>query len=224
MPALRSVPKCRHRVCLRRPRPAASLRTLAGSNPSAWRRWLDLLDVRGSWLVWDGGIPRPPGRRPRPAASLRSLRAALENASRFLSSAPLRVRIPLRWAQKGKAPIAGSLSNQWWAMRDVRVRLRRPRPASGLRPSRAALENASRFLSSAPLRARIPPLAHKKAPWAVMGLGRSVLMAGTEGFEPPTAGTKNRSSTVELRPNVWCCPKATRLVYLICEGIANAVE
>ena len=162
MPALRSVPKCRHRVCLRRPRPAASLRTLAGSNPSAWRRWLDLLDVRGSWLVWDGGIPRPPGRRPRPAASLRSLRAALENASRFLSSAPLRVRIP--------------------------------------------------------------PLAHKKAPWAVMGLGRSVLMAGTEGFEPPTAGTKNRSSTVELRPNVWCCPKATRLVYLICEGIANAIE
>ena len=50
------------------------------------------------------------------------------------------------------------------------------------------------------------------------------LRAGTEGFEPPTAGTKNRSSTVELRPNVWCCPKATRLVYLICEGIANAVE
>ena len=162
MPALRSAPKCRHRVCLRRPRPAASLRSLAGSNPSAWRRWLDLLDVRGSWLVWDGGIPRPPGRRPRPAASLRSLRAALENASRFLSSAPLR--------------------------------------------------------------ARIPPLAHKKAPWAVMGLGRSVLMAGTEGFEPPTAGTKNRSSTVELRPNVWCCPKAARLVYLICEGIANAIE
>ena len=162
MPALRSVPKCRHRVCLRRPRPAASLRILAGSDSSAWRRWLDLLDVRGSWLVWDGGIPRLPGRRPRPAASLRSLRAALENASRFLSSAPLR--------------------------------------------------------------ARIPPLAHKKAPWAVMGLGRSVLMAGTEGFEPPTAGTKNRSSTVELRPNVWCCPKATRLVYLICEGIANAVE
>ena len=146
----------------------------------------------------------------------------------------------------------------------------------------------SRFLSSAPLRVRIPPLAHKKAPWAVMGSGRSILMAGTEGFrvrlvggrvplrrfascvlrwktlrvssaphpcgfeflrlptrkrsrfirawsavflragtegfEPPTAGTKNRSSTVELRPNVWCCPKATRLVYLICEGIANAIE
>ena len=55
---------------------------------------------------------------------------------------------------------------------------RRPRPAASLRSLRAALENASRFLSSAPLRVRIPPLAHKKAPWAVMGLGRSVLMAG----------------------------------------------
>ena len=38
--------------------------------------------------------------------------------------------------------------------------------------------------------------------WSAMFLG-----AGTEGFEPPTAGTKNRSSTVELRPNVWCCQK-----------------
>ena len=124
---------------------------------------------------------------------------------------------PMRWAQKRKAPIAGGLSKQWWAMRDVRVRLRRPHPlrrfaprvlrwktlrvssaphpcgfeshalgpkkkgphswepiksvvgdegcrvrltppafASGLRPSRAALENASRFLSSAPFRVRIP--------------------------------------------------------------------
>ncbi len=124
---------------------------------------------------------------------------------------------PMRWAQKRKAPIAGSLSNQWWAMRDVRVRLHRPHPlrrfaprvlrwktlrvssaphpcgfeshemgpnkngplsrtvsnsmvgdegcrvrltppafASGLRPSRAALENASRFLSFAPCRVRIP--------------------------------------------------------------------
>ena len=39
---------------------------LAGSNPSAWRRWLELLNVRGSRLIWDGGIPRPPagGRVP----------------------------------------------------------------------------------------------------------------------------------------------------------------
>ena len=37
-----------------------------------------------------------------------------------------------------------------------RVRLTPPAFASGLRPSRAALENASRFLSSAPWRVRIP--------------------------------------------------------------------
>ena len=35
---------------------------------------------------------------------------------------------PMHWAQKRKAPIAGSLSNQWWAMRDVRVRLAPPAP------------------------------------------------------------------------------------------------
>lgn len=124
--------------------------------------WLESRDAGSPLLKWDGGIPRPPFRRPRPAASLRSLRAALENASRFLGFAPLRVRIP--------------------------------------------------------------PLAHIKALQVDEGLERFVILAGTEGFEPPTAGTKNRSSTVELRPNVWCCPKATRLVYLICEGIANAVE
>ena len=36
--------------------------------------------------------------------------------------------------------------------------------------------------------------------------------------------TELLKGSVELRPNVWCCPKATRLVYLICEGIANAIE
>ena len=96
----------------------------------------------------------------------------------FAARAPLRRSAPrvLRWKtlrvssaphpvgfeslcdgpEKGKAPIAGSLSNRWWAMRDVRVRLAPPALASGLRPSRAALENASRFLSSAPCRVRIP--------------------------------------------------------------------
>ena len=120
--------------------------------------------------------------------------------------------------EKGKASSDGGLTIQWWAMRDVRVRLVPPAPrfvapllaccagkrfafpqlrtlsgsnpsamgpkmkgphswepiksvvgdegcrvrltppafASGLRPSRAALENASRFLSFAPCRVRIP--------------------------------------------------------------------
>ena len=69
-------------------------------------------------VVGDEGCPRA-ASPPASASGLRPSRAAPENASRFLSSAPCRVRIPLRWAQKRKAPIAGSLSNQWWAMRDV---------------------------------------------------------------------------------------------------------
>ena len=71
------------------------LRTLSGSNPSAMgpkkkgpHCWEPIKSVVG-----DEGCPRaaPP---PASASSLRSSRAALENASRFLSSAPLRVRIP----------------------------------------------------------------------------------------------------------------------------------
>ena len=130
---------------------------LAGSNPSAMGP-----KKKGShcWepfksVVGDEGC-RVRLAPPASASSLRSSRAALENASRFLSFAPCRVRIPLRWVQKRKAPIAGSLSNQWWAMRDVRVRLAPPASASSLRSSRAALENASRFLSSAPCWVRIP--------------------------------------------------------------------
>ena len=33
---------------------------------------------------------------------------------------------PMRWARKRKASSDGGLAIQWWAMRDVRVRLRRP--------------------------------------------------------------------------------------------------
>ena len=40
---------------------------------------------------------------------------------------------------------------------------------------RAALENASHFLSSAPWRVRIPPLAHEKALRVHKGLERDVL-------------------------------------------------
>ena len=60
------------------------------------------------------------------ASGLRPSRAALENASRFLSSAPLRVRIPLRWAQTKTVPLRGPFPIRWWAMRDVRVRLAPP--------------------------------------------------------------------------------------------------
>ena len=71
------------------------LRTLAGSNPSAMgpkkkgpHCWEPIKSVVG-----DEGYPRA-ASPPASASSLCSSRAALENASRFLSSAPLRVRIP----------------------------------------------------------------------------------------------------------------------------------
>jgi hypothetical protein len=95
------------------------LRTLAGSNPMRWAQTKNgpLARTVSNSVVGDEGC-RVRLTPPAFASSLRSSRAALENASRFLSSAPWRVRIPLRWAQKRKAPIAGSLTIQWWAMRD----------------------------------------------------------------------------------------------------------
>ena len=92
---------------------------LAGSNPMRWAQKrkapsLGAFSIKW-WAMRDVRVRLAP---PALASGLRPSRAALENASRFLSSAPFRVRIPLRWAQKRKAPIAGSLSNQWWAMRD----------------------------------------------------------------------------------------------------------
>ena len=86
--------------------------------------------------------------------------------------------------KKRKASIAGGLTIQWWAMRDVRVRLAPPALASGLRPSRAALENACAFPQLRTLSGSNP---------SAMGLKRKGLhhwrpnnsVVGDEGFEPP---------------------------------------
>ena len=130
---------------------------LAGSNPSAMgtNKNGPLARTISNSVVGDEGC-RVRLTPPAFASSLRSSRAALENASRFLSSAPWRVRIPLRWAQKRKG------SHCWEPIKSVVGDEGCPRAApppasaSSLRSSRAALENASRFLSSAPLRVRIP--------------------------------------------------------------------
>ena len=92
---------------------------------------------------------------------------------------------PMRWARKKERPPSlGAFSIKWWAMRDVRVRLAPPASASGLRSSRAALVNASRFLSSAPLRVRIPLHWAQKGKAPIAGsLFNQVV--GDEGFEPP---------------------------------------
>lgn len=91
---------------------------LTGSNPSAMGLKKRKASITGGqtiqwWAMRDVRVRLAP---PAPRFAPRVLR--WKTLARFLSSAPSRVRIPLRWAQKRKAPIAGSLSNQWWAMRD----------------------------------------------------------------------------------------------------------
>ena len=71
--------------------------------------------------------------------------------------------------------------------RDSASACRRPRAAASLRFLRAALENASRFLSSAPLRVRIPPLAHEKALRVQKGLERYVLKGWDGGIRTPNS-------------------------------------
>ena len=106
-------------------------------------------------MVGDEGCPRAAGAaRFRFVASLLACCAGKRFA--FPQLRTLAGSNPMRWAQIKTAPLRGPFPIQWWAMRDVRVRLAPPASASSLRSSRAALENASRFHSSAPLRVRIP--------------------------------------------------------------------
>ena len=92
---------------------------LVGSNPSAMgpNKNGPLARTVSNSVVGDEGCPRAAG-----AARFRfgptALACCAGKRFAFPQLAPCRVRIPLRWAQKRKAPIAGSLSNQWWAMRD----------------------------------------------------------------------------------------------------------
>ena len=41
---------------------------------------------------------------------------------------------PMRWAQTKTVPLRGPFPIRWWAMRDVRVRLRRPHPLRRFAP------------------------------------------------------------------------------------------
>ena len=69
-----------------------------------------------------------PFRRPLPLRACGPRVLRWKTLARFLSSAPWRVRIPLRWAQTKTVPFRGPFPIQWWAMRDVRVRLVPPAP------------------------------------------------------------------------------------------------
>ena len=158
---------------------------LAGSNPSAMgtNKNGPLARTVSNSVVGDEGC-RVRLTPPAFASSLRSSRAALENASRFLSSAPWRVRIPLRWAQKRKAPITGSLTIQWWAMRDVRVRLAPPAPRF-VAPLLACYAGKRFAFPQLRTLAGSNPMCwaqKRKAPIAGSLFNQVV---GDEGFEPP---------------------------------------
>ena len=161
------------------------LRTLAGSNPMHQAQtktvplrgpfpiqWWAMRDVACGW------------RRPLSLRRFAPRVLRWKTLTRFLGSAPLRVRIPLRWAQKRKAPIAGGLIIQVVGDEGCRVRLAPPAFASGLRPSRAALENAYAFPQLRTLAGSNPMHWAQKRKAPVAGsLTKQVV--GDEGFEPP---------------------------------------
>ncbi len=77
---------------------------LPGSNPGVWvakKPATGRVTGFSIQMVPPAGYPRA-AAPPAPAAALRALRAALENAARFLSSAPCRVRIPAHGRQKAR--------------------------------------------------------------------------------------------------------------------------
>ena len=85
--------------------------------------------------------------------------------------------------KKRKASIAGGLTIQWWAMRDVRVRLRRPHPLRRFAPR--VLRWKTLRVSSAPHPCGFE--SHEMGPNKNGPLSRTVSnsMVGDEGFEPP---------------------------------------
>ena len=106
---------------------------------------------------------------------------------------------PMRWAQKRKAPIAGSLSNQWWAMRDVRVRLRRPHPLRRFAPR--VLRWKTLRVSSAPHPCGFE--SHEMGPNKNGPLSRTVSnsMVGDEGCPRAAGAARIRF----VAPLLACC-------------------
>ena len=92
---------------------------LAGSNPMKWAQ-TKTVPLRGPfpirwWAMRDVRVRLAP-----PASRFVAPLLACCAGKRFAfpQLRTLAGSNPMRWAQKRKAPIAGSLSNQWWAMRD----------------------------------------------------------------------------------------------------------
>ena len=102
-------------------------------------------------MVGDEGCPRAAG-----AARAPLLACCAGKRFAFPQLRTLAGSNPMKWAQTKNGPLSRTVSKSVVGDEGCRVRLTPPALASGLRPSRAALENASRFLSSAPFRVRIP--------------------------------------------------------------------
>ena len=122
-------------------------------------------------------------RRPPPLRACGPRVLRWKTLARFLSSAPCRVRIPLRWAQKRKASITGGLTNQVVGDEGCRVRLRRPLPLRRFAPR--VLRWKTLRVSSAPHPAGFEShvLGTKRKASITGGLTNQVV--GDEGFEPP---------------------------------------
>ena len=122
------------------------LRTLSGSNPMRWAQTKNgpLARTVSNSVVGDEGC-RVRLTPPAFASGLRPSRAALENACAFPQLRTLSGSNPMRWAQTKNGPLARTVSNSVVGDEGCRVRLTPPAFASGLRPSRAALENACAF-------------------------------------------------------------------------------
>ncbi len=84
--------------------------------------------------VGDEGCPRAAGAARAPLRRFAPRVLRWKTLARFLSSAPLRVRIPLRWAQTKTVPLRGPFPIRWWAMRDVACGWRRPLPLRACGP------------------------------------------------------------------------------------------
>ena len=161
------------------------LRTLTGSNPSAMgpkkkgpHSWEPIKSVVG-----DEGC-RVRLAPPASAAALRALRAALENACAFPQLRTLTGSNPSARCPNKNGPLSRTVIKQVVGDEGCPHAASPPAPASGLRPSRAALENACAFPQLRTLTGSNPSAMgpKKKGPHSWEPI-KSVV--GDEGFEPP---------------------------------------
>ena len=160
---------------------------------------------------WDGGN-RARAPRGRPASALRASRAPLVNACAFPQLRTLTGFDPLRRPRKCAPCRKGRGAHGCFGLGRRESRPRSARTSRFGAPRLACSAGKRLRVSAAPHPhgVRSPPQAKEMRPMSEGTRGAWLFRAGTEGIEPPTAGTKNRSSTVELRPNMLMPTRKTR--------------